>query len=185
MSKNVNNVESCQHWAQGKFWSSKKSQFLVINMWEKILRITLKYFCVPMLAVPVKCNLCQSHPKPGLPHSPHMQRSQSLLEQPKIASFPVCRIILGSPKHVLHLVWSVLGIYTAITSSKAGGCASRTNAYKCRSVNLWKLSKVCEKWSKVCKIVQSVQSCAKCAKKNFKICKGVQNLLTGLKRAQM
>ena len=24
------------------------------------------------------------------------------------------RIILGPPKHVLHLVWSVLGIYTAI-----------------------------------------------------------------------
>ena len=117
MSKNVNNVESCQHWAQGKFWSSKNSQFLVINMWEKILRITLKYFCVPMLAVPVKCNLCQSHPKPGLPHSPHMQRSQSLLEQPKIASFPVCRIILGSPKHVLHFFWSSLDIYEALKTT--------------------------------------------------------------------
>ena len=28
-----------------------------------------------------------------------------------------CRIILGPPKHVLHLVWSVLGIYTAIKTA--------------------------------------------------------------------
>ena len=27
------------------------------------------------------------------------------------------RIILGPPKHVLHLVWSVLGIYTAIKTA--------------------------------------------------------------------
>ena len=27
------------------------------------------------------------------------------------------RIILGTPKHVLHLVWSVLGIYTAIITA--------------------------------------------------------------------
>ena len=27
------------------------------------------------------------------------------------------RIILGPPKHVLHLVWSVLGIYTAIITA--------------------------------------------------------------------
>ena len=37
----------------------------------------------------------------------------------------------------------------------------------------------CVKLCRVCKVVQNVQ------KKNFKICKGVQNLLTGLKRAQM
>ena len=29
----------------------------------------------------------------------------------------VSRIILGPPKHVLHLVWSVLGIYTAIITA--------------------------------------------------------------------
>ena len=28
-----------------------------------------------------------------------------------------CRIILGPPKHVLHLVWSVLGISTAIKTA--------------------------------------------------------------------
>ena len=36
---------------------------------------------------------------------------------PKVFFQKPYRIILGPPKHVLHLVWSVLGIYTAIITA--------------------------------------------------------------------
>ena len=51
-----------------------------------------------------------------------------------------CRIILGPPKHVLHLVWSVLGISTAIktalkvapTGSSKWSINGKVNHFNCK-----------------------------------------------------
>ena len=82
---------------------------------------------------------------------------------------------------------------------KAGGCASWTNAYKCKmckivkiAQRLWKMIKgvqkvqesaICVKLWKMCKSVHNMQNCATYAKL-CKMCKVVQNLLSCAKSAK-